>query len=73
MSNIPKGKLRTKLADNFVINNGHKISNSQFSADKTIKKILFILRSKHLVRAFNFNTGQNDRLCISVGVQPYIM
>jgi 23S rRNA (adenine2503-C2)-methyltransferase len=62
MSNISK-ELRTKLAENFTINNV-KIYNSQFSADKTIKNS-FILHDKHLIEGVLIPTPDRITACVS--------
>ena len=62
MSNISK-ELRTKLEDNFVINNV-KINNSQFSADKTIKNS-FILHDNHLIEGVLIPTTDRITACVS--------
>ena len=62
MSNISK-ELRTKLEENFVINNV-KINNSQFSADKTIKNS-FILHDNHLIEGVLIPTTDRMTACVS--------
>jgi 23S rRNA (adenine2503-C2)-methyltransferase len=62
MSNISK-ELRTKLEENFVINNV-KINNSQFSADKTIKNS-FILHDSHLIEGVLIPTPDRMTACVS--------
>jgi 23S rRNA (adenine2503-C2)-methyltransferase len=62
MSNISK-ELRTKLDENFVINNV-KINNSQFSADKTIKNS-FILHDTHLIEGVLIPTPGRMTACVS--------
>jgi 23S rRNA (adenine2503-C2)-methyltransferase len=62
MSNISK-ELRTKLEENFVINNV-KINNSQFSADKTIKNS-FILHDTHLIEGVLIPTEGRMTACVS--------
>lgn len=62
MSNVSK-ELRTKLDENFVINNV-KINNSQFSADKTIKNS-FILHDKHLIEGVLIPTPGRMTACVS--------
>ncbi|MDN5287331.1 MAG: rlmN [Mucilaginibacter sp.] len=62
MSNISK-ELRTKLDDNFVINNV-KINSSQVSADKTIKNS-FILHDTHLIEGVLIPTPGRMTACVS--------
>ncbi len=62
MSNISK-ELRTKLAENFIINNV-KINNSQFSADKTIKNS-FILHDAHLIEGVLIPAPERMTACVS--------
>ena len=62
MSNLSK-ELRTKLQENFVINNV-KINNSQFSADKTIKNS-FILHDTHLIEGVLIPTPGRMTACVS--------
>jgi 23S rRNA (adenine2503-C2)-methyltransferase len=62
MSNISK-ELRTKLNDNFVINNV-KINSSQVSADKTIKNS-FILHDTHLIEGVLIPTPGRMTACVS--------
>ncbi len=62
MSNISK-ELRKKLEDNFTIN-AVKISNSQFSADKTIKNS-FILHDTHLIEGVLIPTTERMTACVS--------
>ena len=62
MSNISK-ELRTKLDENFVINNV-KINSSQFSADKTIKNS-FILHDTHLIEGVLIPTPGRMTACVS--------
>ena len=62
MSNISK-ELRTKLLDNFIINNV-KINNSQFSADKTIKNS-FILHDDHLIEGVLIPAPERMTACVS--------
>jgi 23S rRNA (adenine2503-C2)-methyltransferase len=62
MSNISK-ELRTKLDENFVINNV-KINSSQFSADKTIKNS-FILHDTHLIEGVLIPTTGRMTACVS--------
>jgi 23S rRNA (adenine2503-C2)-methyltransferase len=62
MSNISK-ELRKKLKDNFIINNV-KISNSQFSADKTIKNS-FILHDAHLIEGVLIPASDRMTACVS--------
>jgi 23S rRNA (adenine2503-C2)-methyltransferase len=62
MSNISK-ELRTKLEDNFTINNV-RINNSQFSADKTIKNS-FILHDNHLIEGVLIPTPERMTACVS--------
>jgi len=62
MSNISK-ELRTKLHENFVINNV-KINSSQFSADKTIKNS-FILHDTHLIEGVLIPTPGRMTACVS--------
>lgn len=62
MSNISK-ELRTKLDDNFVINNV-KINTSQISADKTIKNS-FILHDTHLIEGVLIPTPGRMTACVS--------
>ena len=62
MSNISK-ELRTKLEENFTINNV-RINNSQFSADKTIKNS-FILHDNHLIEGVLIPTAERMTACVS--------
>ena len=62
MSNISK-ELRTKLDENFVINNV-RIFNSQVSADKTIKNS-FILHDNHLIEGVLIPTPGRMTACVS--------
>lgn len=62
MSNISK-ELRTKLNENFVINNV-KINSSQVSADKTIKNS-FILHDTHLIEGVLIPTPGRMTACVS--------
>jgi 23S rRNA (adenine2503-C2)-methyltransferase len=62
MSNISK-ELRTKLDENFVINNV-KINSSQVSADKTIKNS-FILHDTHLIEGVLIPTPGRMTACVS--------
>lgn len=62
MSNISK-ELRTKLDENFVINNV-KINTSQVSADKTIKNS-FILHDTHLIEGVLIPTPGRMTACVS--------
>ncbi|MBD1393971.1 23S rRNA (adenine(2503)-C(2))-methyltransferase RlmN [Mucilaginibacter sp. ZB1P21] len=62
MSNISK-ELRTKLNENFVINNV-KINTSQVSADKTIKNS-FILHDTHLIEGVLIPTSERMTACVS--------
>lgn len=62
MSNISK-ELRTKLEENFIINNV-KIHNSQFSSDKTIKNS-FILHDTHLIEGVLIPTADRMTACVS--------
>jgi 23S rRNA (adenine2503-C2)-methyltransferase len=62
MSNISK-ELRTKLEENFVINDV-KIHNSQFSSDKTIKNS-FILHDTHLIEGVLIPTADRMTACVS--------
>jgi 23S rRNA (adenine2503-C2)-methyltransferase len=62
MSNISK-ELRTKLDENFVINNV-KINSSQFSADKTIKNS-FILHDTYLIEGVLIPTPGRMTACVS--------
>jgi 23S rRNA (adenine2503-C2)-methyltransferase len=62
MSNISK-ELRTKLDENFVINNV-KINTSQISADKTIKNS-FILHDTHLIEGVLIPTPGRMTACVS--------
>ncbi|MEN0053180.1 MAG: 23S rRNA (adenine(2503)-C(2))-methyltransferase RlmN [Mucilaginibacter sp.] len=62
MSNISK-ELRTKLDENFVINNV-KINSSQISADKTIKNS-FILHDTHLIEGVLIPTPGRMTACVS--------
>ena len=62
MSNISK-ELRSKLDENFVINNV-KINSSQFSADKTIKNS-FILHDTHLIEGVLIPTPGRMTACVS--------
>ncbi|WP_369829628.1 23S rRNA (adenine(2503)-C(2))-methyltransferase RlmN [Mucilaginibacter sp. AW1-7] len=62
MSNISK-ELRTKLNENFVINNV-KINTSQVSADKTIKNS-FILHDTHLIEGVLIPTPGRMTACVS--------
>jgi 23S rRNA (adenine2503-C2)-methyltransferase len=62
MSNISK-ELRTKLNENFVINNV-KINSSQVSADKTIKNS-FILHDTHLIEGVLIPTTGRMTACVS--------
>ena len=62
MSNISK-ELRTKLDENFVINNV-KINSSQVSADKTIKNS-FILHDTHLIEGVLIPTTGRMTACVS--------
>ncbi|TSD63787.1 23S rRNA (adenine(2503)-C(2))-methyltransferase RlmN [Inquilinus sp. KBS0705] len=62
MSNISK-ELRTKLDENFVINNV-KINSSQVSADKTIKNS-FILHDTHLIEGVLIPTNDRMTACVS--------
>ncbi|MDR6942848.1 23S rRNA (adenine(2503)-C(2))-methyltransferase RlmN [Mucilaginibacter pocheonensis] len=62
MSNISK-ELRTKLNENFVINNV-KINSSQISADKTIKNS-FILHDAHLIEGVLIPTPGRMTACVS--------
>jgi 23S rRNA (adenine2503-C2)-methyltransferase len=62
MSNISK-ELRTKLDENFVINNV-KIHTSQISADKTIKNS-FILHDTHLIEGVLIPTPGRMTACVS--------
>jgi 23S rRNA (adenine2503-C2)-methyltransferase len=62
MSNISK-ELRTKLNDNFLINNV-KIKTSQVSADKTIKNS-FILHDTHLIEGVLIPTAERMTACVS--------
>jgi 23S rRNA (adenine2503-C2)-methyltransferase len=62
MSNISK-ELRTKLDENFVINNV-KIHSSQVSADKTIKNS-FILHDTHLIEGVLIPTPGRMTACVS--------
>jgi 23S rRNA (adenine2503-C2)-methyltransferase len=62
MSNISK-ELRTKLSENFIINNV-KINTSQISADKTIKNS-FILHDTHLIEGVLIPTSDRMTACVS--------
>ena len=62
MSNISK-ELRTKLNENFIINNV-KINTSQISADKTIKNS-FILHDTHLIEGVLIPTSDRMTACVS--------
>jgi 23S rRNA (adenine2503-C2)-methyltransferase len=62
MSNISK-ELRTKLDENFIINNV-KINSSQVSADKTIKNS-FILHDNHLIEGVLIPTPGRMTACVS--------
>jgi len=62
MSNISK-ELRTKLNENFIINNV-KIHSSQFSSDKTIKNS-FILHDAHLIEGVLIPTPGRMTACVS--------
>jgi 23S rRNA (adenine2503-C2)-methyltransferase len=62
MSNISK-ELRTKLEENFTINNV-KINSSQFSGDKTIKNS-FILHDNHLIEGVLIPTTDRMTACVS--------
>jgi 23S rRNA (adenine2503-C2)-methyltransferase len=62
MSNISK-ELRTKLHENFIINNV-KINTSQISADKTIKNS-FILHDTHLIEGVLIPTSDRMTACVS--------
>jgi len=62
MSNISK-ELRTKLDENFVINNV-KIHRSQYSADKTIKNS-FILHDTHLIEGVLIPAPERMTACVS--------
>ncbi|MBK0381206.1 23S rRNA (adenine(2503)-C(2))-methyltransferase RlmN [Mucilaginibacter segetis] len=62
MSNISK-ELRTKLNENFTINNV-KINSSQISADKTIKNS-FILYDTHLIEGVLIPTPGRMTACVS--------
>ena len=62
MSNISK-ELRKKLDDTFVIN-AVKISNSQFSSDKTIKNS-FVLHDNHLIEGVLIPTPERMTACVS--------
>lgn len=62
MSNISK-ELRTKLNDNFIINNV-KINSSQLSGDKTIKNS-FILHDNHLIEGVLIPTTDRMTACVS--------
>ncbi|RVU01892.1 23S rRNA (adenine(2503)-C(2))-methyltransferase RlmN [Mucilaginibacter limnophilus] len=62
MSNISK-ELRTKLNDNFIINNV-KINSSQLSGDKTIKNS-FILHDNHLIEGVLIPTTERMTACVS--------
>ncbi|TWR30502.1 23S rRNA (adenine(2503)-C(2))-methyltransferase RlmN [Mucilaginibacter pallidiroseus] len=62
MSNISK-ELRTKLNENFVINNV-KVNSSQISADKTIKNS-FILHDTHLIEGVLIPTTDRMTACVS--------
>ena len=62
MSNISK-ELRKKLDDTFVIN-AVKISNSQFSSDKTIKNS-FVLHDDHLIEGVLIPTPERMTACVS--------
>jgi 23S rRNA (adenine2503-C2)-methyltransferase len=62
MSNISK-ELRTKLNENFIINNV-KINTSQVSADKTIKNS-FILHDTHLIEGVLIPTSDRMTACVS--------
>ena len=62
MSNISK-ELRTKLNENFSINNV-KINTSQISADKTIKNS-FILHDTHLIEGVLIPTAERMTACVS--------
>src|ERR1700748_2783614 len=62
MSNISK-ELRTKLDENFVINNV-KINSSQLSADKTIKNS-FILHDSHLIEGVLIPAHDRMTACVS--------
>jgi 23S rRNA (adenine2503-C2)-methyltransferase len=62
MSNISK-ELRTKLDENFIINNV-KINSSQVSADKTIKNS-FILHDTHLIEGVLIPTPGRMTACVS--------
>ncbi|RYE21312.1 MAG: 23S rRNA (adenine(2503)-C(2))-methyltransferase RlmN [Sphingobacteriales bacterium] len=62
MSNISK-ELRTKLIENFKINNV-KINSSQLSGDKTIKNS-FILHDNHLIEGVLIPTTDRMTACVS--------
>ncbi|GAA4330930.1 23S rRNA (adenine(2503)-C(2))-methyltransferase RlmN [Mucilaginibacter gynuensis] len=62
MSNISK-ELRTKLNENFTINNV-KIHSSQLSGDKTIKNS-FILHDNHLIEGVLIPTTDRMTACVS--------
>ncbi|RYY36664.1 MAG: 23S rRNA (adenine(2503)-C(2))-methyltransferase RlmN [Sphingobacteriaceae bacterium] len=62
MSNISK-ELRTKLNDNFTINNV-KINSFQLSGDKTIKNS-FILHDNHLIEGVLIPTSERMTACVS--------
>ena len=62
MSNISK-ELRTKLSENFIINNV-KIFTSQVSGDKTIKNS-FILHDTHLIEGVLIPTADRMTACVS--------